>query len=145
MPAKTVLNTAAAASPIATKPGLKPPEVRRPAGAALASRTTPVSTTAVSKAAQAASSTSGSQGSGGTAGGAGGGAKPPFDWDDIGLGSLVLAQGDDEDAYYAAKVVATKADDHFVLTWADYPDYPEFSRARRALGLLHPATPTKGR
>ncbi|MCJ2070064.1 hypothetical protein MKK75_14880, partial [Methylobacterium sp. J-030] len=71
---------------------------------------------------------------GGAGAGSGGGAKPPFDWADIGPGSLVLAQGDDEDAYYAATVVATKADDHFVLTWVDYPDYPEFSRSRRALG-----------
>lgn len=148
MPANIAPRITAEASSVATKPGLKPPEVRKPAGATPASRTTPVSTTAASKAAQAAPSTSGGQGSGSTAGGAGagsGGAKPPFDWDDIGLGSLVLAQADDEDAYYAAKVVATKADDHFVLTWADYPGYPEFSRARRALGLLHPATPTKGR
>ena len=64
------------------------------------------------------------------------GAKPPFDWNDIGRGSLVLAQADDEDAIYLAKVVATKADDHFVLTWADYTDWPEFSRPRGALVLM---------
>lgn len=57
----------------------------------------------------------------------------------------MLAQADDEGAYSAAKVVATKADDHFVLTWAGYPGCPEFSRPRSALGLLHPGTPTKGR
>ena len=50
----------------------------------------------------------------------------------------MLAQDDDEDGYYAAKVVATKANDHFVLTWAHYPDLPEFHRARRALALLNP-------
>ncbi|GJD30578.1 hypothetical protein PMNALOAF_1825 [Methylobacterium adhaesivum] len=70
------------------------------------------------------------------------GAKAPADHSQIGLGSLVLAQGDDEDdeGYYPAKVILTKANDHFVLTWADYPDLPEFSRPRRALALLHPET-----
>jgi hypothetical protein len=52
----------------------------------------------------------------------------------------VLAQGDEEEdeGYYAAKVILTKADDHFVLSWIDYPDLPEFTRARKALALLHP-------
>ncbi|GJE62111.1 hypothetical protein MPOCJGCO_4241 [Methylobacterium trifolii] len=68
------------------------------------------------------------------------GAKAPADHSQIGIGSLVLAQGDDEEdeGYYAAKVIATKADDAFVLTWAEYPDLPEFGRSRRALALLHP-------
>ena len=65
------------------------------------------------------------------------GAKAPTDHSQIGLGSLVLAD-DEEEGYYAAKVVLTKADDHFVLQWADYPDLPQFSRSRRALALLHP-------
>ncbi|MCJ2067319.1 hypothetical protein MKK75_00595 [Methylobacterium sp. J-030] len=63
-----------------------------------------------SKAAAAAPSPVGSQSGGGMAvwagAGSGGGAKPPFDWADIGPGSLVLAQGDDEDAYYAATLAA---------------------------------------
>lgn len=140
-------NYAPNAPALIAKPGRKSQTARKDAEVALTSPATPVPVTAASKAAEVAPSTLGTQGSGGTAGGvgasSGGGAKPPFDWDDIGLGSLVLAQSDDEDAYYAAKVVATKADDHFVLTWADYPGYPEFSRARRTLGLLHPATPTE--
>ncbi|TXN06631.1 hypothetical protein FV222_04995 [Methylobacterium sp. WL103] len=65
------------------------------------------------------------------------GAKAPSDHSQIGLGSLVLAD-DEEGGYYAAQVVLTKADDHFVLQWADYPDLPQFSRSRRALALLHP-------
>ena len=148
MPANTVTPASAAASSAATKPSPKPPEVRRLAGAASTLRTTAVSNIAIDKAAAAAPSVSGGQGGSGPTGGStgsGGAAKPPFDWDDIGLGSLVLAQADDEDAYYAAKVVATKANSHFVLTWADYPGYPEFSRPRLGLGLLHPGTLTKGR
>ncbi|TXM66641.1 hypothetical protein FV226_23200 [Methylobacterium sp. WL12] len=65
------------------------------------------------------------------------GAKAPADHSQIGIGSLVLAD-DEEEGYYAAKVILTKADDHFVLTWADYPDLPQFSRPRKALALLHP-------
>ena len=98
---------------------------------------------AAGKAAGAPPAPAGGQGSGGAPAGSGGpSGKPPFDWDDITLGSIVLAKGDDEDGYYAAKVIATKADQHFVLRWVDYPDLMEFSRHRLALGLLHPDTPT---
>ena len=65
------------------------------------------------------------------------GAKAPSDHSQIRLGSLVLAD-DEEEGYYAARVVLTKANDHFVLQWADYPDLPQFSRSRRELALLHP-------
>lgn len=144
MPLNTTHRHAPAAPILVAKAGTKPLNTSKHADAGPAKPAVPMPTSTASKAAGAASSTSDGQGNSGTAGGAGGGAKPPFDWDDIGLGSLVLAQGDDEDAYYAAKIVATKADDHFVLTWAHYPGYPEFSRPRRALGLLHPGTPTQG-
>jgi hypothetical protein len=110
MPLNTPHRYAPSAPAIIAKPGRKLQTARKDAGGDLTSPATPVPVTAAGKAAEAASSTLGSQGSG-TAGGAGaasgGGAKPPFDWDDIALGSLVLAQADDEDAYYAAKVVAT--------------------------------------
>ena len=85
----------------------------------------------------------GGLGSVGAAGGAGGAAKPPGDavaidpWAGITLGSVVLAKGDDEDGYYAAKVIATKANQNFVLTWVDYPDLLEFTRHRYDLGLLY--------
>ncbi len=90
----------------------------------------------------------GGQGKG--AGGSGAGdppaaktAKLPFDWDDIAVGSVVLAPSDGEDdGYYPATVVATRADNGFVMIWRDYPDLPEFSRHRLALGLLHPGTLT---
>ncbi len=79
------------------------------------------------------------------AGGSGAGDPPakwavieaPADHSQIGIGSRVLAEDEAEGGYYPAEVVATKADDHFVLRWADYPDLPEFSQARRALALLH--------
>jgi hypothetical protein len=99
---------------------------------------------AAGKAAEAPPAPTGSSGSGGAAGGAGGAAKPPGDaaaadpWASITLGSVVLAKGDDEDGYYAAKVIATKADQGFVLTWVDYPDLLEFTRHRHDLGLLRP-------
>lgn len=99
---------------------------------------------AANKAAEAPPASNGGSGSGGAAGGAGGAAKAPGDgaptdpWAGITLGSVVLAKGDNEDGFYAAKVIATKANQNFVLTWVDYPDLLEFTRHRHALGLLHP-------
>jgi len=116
--------------------------------AATGTRETPAPAKAASKPAEGRGSTGASSGRGGDGSDAGDppatriGAKAPSDHSQIGLGSLVLAQGDEEDdeGYYPAKVILTKADDQFVLTWADYPDLPEFSRPRRALALLHPKT-----
>lgn len=107
---------------------------------------TPVPVRVAAKPAGAGASAVGGQGRGAGGSAAGDppatrtGTKAPADHSQIGIGSLVLAQGNDEgdDGYYAAKVIATKADDAFVLTWAGYPDLPEFSRSRRALALLHP-------
>ncbi|WP_342112093.1 hypothetical protein [Methylobacterium sp. SI9] len=99
---------------------------------------------AANKAAEAPPASNGGSGSGGAAGGAGGAAMPPGDvapidpWAGVTLGSVVLAKGDDEDGYYAAKVIATKVDQNFVLTWVDYPDLMEFTRHRHDLGLLRP-------
>ena len=116
--------------------------------AATGTRETPTPTKAVTKAPEAGGRAGAGQGSGAGGSGAGdppatrAGAKAPGDWLQIGLGSLVLAQGDEDDdeGYFAAKVIATKAGDSFVLTWADYPDLPEFARPRKALALLHPET-----
>ena len=101
---------------------------------------------AATKPAEAGPGAGGKQGSGAGGSGAGdppatrAGMKAPADWSQIGLGSLVLAQGDEDDneGYYVAKVIATKAGDSFVLTWAEYPDLPEFARPRKTLALLHP-------
>lgn len=116
--------------------------------AATGTRETPTSAKAAGKPAEGGASTGAGNGRGAGGSGAGDppatriGAKAPSDHSQIGIGSLVLAQGDDEDdeGYYPAKVILTKADAHFVLTWADYPDLPEFSRPSRALALLHPET-----
>lgn len=105
---------------------------------------------AAAKTAEAPPALAGGSSSGGAAGGAGGAAKPPGDavpadpWAGVTLGSVVLAKGDDEDGYYAAKVIATKADQNFVLTWVDYPDLLEFTRHRHALGLLRPGPAPQG-
>lgn len=109
---------------------------------------TPRRIKAASKAPEAGASAGAGPGSGAGGAGAGNppatraGAKAPGDWSQIGLGSLVLAQGDEDDneGYFVAKVIATKAGDSFVLTWTDYPDLPEFARSRKALALLHPET-----
>lgn len=114
--------------------------------AATGIRETPKAVKAVGKAPEARTSAGAGHGSGAGGSGAGDppatrvGAKAPSDWLQIGLGSLVLAQGDEDDSegYYAAKVIATKAGDSFVLTWVEYPDLPEFARPRKALALLHP-------
>ena len=112
----------------------------------LAATGTPDTSSPVKAAGKAAEAGGGAGGKpSGAAGGSGAGdppatrigAKAPSDHSQIGLGSLVLAD-DEEEGYYAARVVLTKADDQFVLQWADYPDLPQFSRWRRALALLHP-------
>ena len=75
----------------------------------------------------------------------GGASKPPFDWADVCVGSLVLATtGGPQEGWFEAVVRYTKADDHFVLAWRDWPMEPEFSRHRNELALLHPGTATKG-
>ena len=84
-------------------------------------------------------------GSGDAPGGAGGAHKPPFDWADISIGSLVLAtSGGPQEGWFEAVVVYTKADDHFELRWRDFPLDANITRHRQELALLHPATPTKG-
>lgn len=65
-----------------------------------------------------------------------GATKAPADHSEICIGCIVLA--DDEEGYYAAKVILTRADDQFVLQWVNYPDLPEFTRSRQALAILHP-------
>ena len=112
--------------------------------AATGTREAPTAVKAAGRAAEAGGG-AGGQPHSGVPGGSGAGdppatrigAKASSDHSQIGLGSLVLAD-DEEEGYYAAKVVLTKADDHFVLQWIGYPDLPQFSRRRVALALLHP-------
>ena len=75
----------------------------------------------------------------------GGASKPPFDWADIAINSLVLATtGGPQEGWFEAVVRYTKADEHVVLVWRDWPLEPEFSRHRNDLALLHPGTATTG-
>ena len=75
----------------------------------------------------------------------GGASKPPFDWADIGIGSLVLATtGGPQEGWFEAVVVYTKADNCFELRWRDFPLDAHIARHRNELALLHPGTATKG-
>ena len=66
------------------------------------------------------------------------GAKAPAEHSQVGIGSIVLAQGDaGDEGFYPAKIVLTKSPDSFVLEWSNY-DLPQFVRPRRSLALLHP-------
>jgi hypothetical protein len=81
----------------------------------------------------------GDQGSSDKPEGAGGPHKPPCDWADIGIGSLVLATtGGPQEGWFEAVVMYTKADDHFELRWRDFPLHANISRHRSDLALLHP-------
>jgi len=105
---------------------------------------------AASKPAEGEASSEG--GSGGGAGGAGAGGpagkgpvpKRPTHWDDIGIGSQVLACHAPMEGWFEAVVLYTRSDKtSFTLRWRDWPDEPEFIRARKDLGLL-PVNSTAG-
>ena len=63
--------------------------------------------------------------------------KRPEDWDEIGLGSLVLAFDPPYYAWYEALVIATNGD-MLTLKWRDYPEYGTVQRRRSQLALLPP-------
>ena len=73
-----------------------------------------------------------------------GDARVPGSWDAIKPGSLVLATTGPMEGWFESLVVATRADDRFLLRWRDWPDEPEFTRRREELALLHPATDPQG-
>ena len=58
-------------------------------------------------------------------------------WQEIGVGDLVLARQDPEDGWYETIVVEV-ANDMFTLRWRDYPRQRRFARHRLQLGLLYP-------
>ena len=81
----------------------------------------------------------GDHGSGNAAGGTGGAHRRPLDWDEIGIGSLVLATtGGPQEGWFEAVVTYTKADRNYILEWRDWAEEPEFSRHASELALLHP-------
>jgi len=73
-----------------------------------------------------------------------GDARVPGSWDTIKSGSLVLATEGHAEGWFESLVVATRADDRFLLRWRDWPELPEFTRRRDELALLHPATDPQG-
>lgn len=106
---------------------------------------TPVPARAAAKPASAPSASAAGNPGGGATGGPGAPSKPPFDWADIGIGSLVLATtGGAQEGWFEAVVVYTKADDHFELRWRDFPLDANIVRHRHQLALLHPGSVSKG-
>lgn len=66
-------------------------------------------------------------------------ARQPEDWSKLLVGDLVLArEGDPEEGWFEAVVIAQGADDRFRLRWRDWPELPEFTRAITDIALLHP-------
>jgi len=63
--------------------------------------------------------------------------KLPRNWQEVGVGDLVLAQWDPEDGWYDA-IVIEAANDMFTLRWCDYPRQRKPVRHRLRLGLLYP-------
>jgi hypothetical protein len=64
----------------------------------------------------------------------------PRDWDDIGIGHLVIAQTNAEDGWWEA-IVTDRAGDSLTMRWRDFPSYPKFVQHRTAVALLKPGTP----
>jgi hypothetical protein len=71
-------------------------------------------------------------------------AKLPRNWQEIGVGDLVLAQQDPEDGWYEA-IVGEANGDMFTVRWRDYPRQRRFARHRLRLGLLYPGPVETGK
>lgn len=61
----------------------------------------------------------------------------PNDWDDIKVGSLVLAWDRPNEGWYEA-VVINVVDGACRLKWLDYPELKPIMRRREQLALMHP-------
>ena len=89
------------------------------------------------------------KGASGTSGSTPGGSAPhlPRNWQEIGIGDLVVANEDREEGWYEAIVVEANGD-MLTLRWRDYPRERKIVRHRFRLGLLYPkanATVDKGK
>ena len=62
-------------------------------------------------------------------------ASRPASWDEIQVGSLVIAQESLEEGWWEAIVVAVE-NEHLLLRWRDYPRLPCVRRGRREVALL---------
>ncbi len=60
----------------------------------------------------------------------------PTRWEDIGVGTVVLANDDRCPGWFEAVVVEAKGDGLLVLEWRDYPEYKDFHRTAQQLALL---------
>jgi hypothetical protein len=80
-------------------------------------------------------------GSSGAAGSKPSGSPPnlPRNWQEIGLGDLVVAQQSRDDGWYEA-IVVEAAGDMLTVRWRDYPRERPIVRHRLRLGLLYPRT-----
>jgi hypothetical protein len=86
-----------------------------------------------------AHSASSSSGSSGASGSTPGGSAPhlPRNWQEIGIGDLVVANQEPEEGWYEAVVVHVDGD-MMTLRWRDYPRERKIVRHRFRLGLLYP-------
>jgi hypothetical protein len=82
-------------------------------------------------------------GASGASGSPAGGPPPhlPRNWQEIGVGDLVIANQSDEDGWYEAVVVEANGD-MLTMRWRDYPRERRIVRHRLRLGLLYPKADT---
>jgi len=67
-------------------------------------------------------------------------AEYPRDWNDIGVGHLVIAQEGAVSGWWEA-IVTAREGDMLTMRWRDYPGYPKIVQHRTAVALLRPGTP----
>jgi hypothetical protein len=61
----------------------------------------------------------------------------PDTWDDIGVGSIVLATEGPQEGWWES-IVLRAENDVFILRWRDWPRLPTFTRRTWQIGLLPP-------
>ncbi|MDR7039191.1 hypothetical protein J2X36_003964 [Methylobacterium sp. BE186] len=64
----------------------------------------------------------------------------PTNWEQIRVGSVVLAPEHDEESWWPAIVMNMPSAERLILKWRDTFDEPAFARQRSQIGLLNPAS-----